>query len=1040
MANWYDALPDAPGQNPPPQMPGISDGSAPAVTPSATDIYNLAQSRPNAAPVSQDDAAQMANDLQQVAARKAGQAQQGWWSNLDDAPTIPSVTEPTGPTAASLVKNLGAGANNAIASTLGAPVDAAASLMKPPGYSGLSPEQQQDFTQRHPTAGAIMNAWNSIDQNPLGGSNSIKSLLGLIGANPDDVQANNGPEQVARAAGSGAVGMLAPFAGARAALASGIGKAGPLLDTLANGSMAGNTAIGAGAGAGGQIGSNAAQGTPYQPFASLLGSLLGGGAVGLPGAAAKGVGTTAASLGQRWARPFTSAGRETMAAGRLQRAATNPMSAAAAADEAPDMVPGSKPTLAQASSDPGLAALERTQATKNPDQFNQRRAEQQGAQVQALDSVQPTGDPAAVGNFIRQRLGEINARGDAAVDQARTGTQQQVSGLGGNQSPQEYGQALRGTLEEQKSASKAQEKALWEAIDPDKKLALDVSPARAAANRIANSVSSYARPIEGEEAQILGKMRMAPQVMKFADLTDLRSRLLSAIRSERFANGQSPALARMQQLRQAIDETIATGADRVAQQEQDAVGAGEMDPQRTLNARMENEIKAWYNDHDARSKSAEVGQTAVGRNAAGRPGGVYPVRGDQGQAGGRPGNAPGSQGVQSGAGDELAPNFDAGAAQRYRNAADTTREAKQTFGTGATGQVLRSGETFGSYRVPDSHVAAKFFNGGSHAAEDVQSFLRASGGRNDAVDTLQDYAASSLRKAAETPDGTLDPRRFAGWMNKHADALSSFPELQERFANAARAQETLDNALASRAASLKAQQGYTAQKFIGTDPVNAVQSAFRSTNPSAEFAKLARWAGQDRTGEATAGLRRAVVENMQRQFLTESQGNPAIKAQQFQNFLRQHRAALGYVLPGERMKVIEDIAADLARTNPVKGKLAGGSNTAQDVTGVSRSAGESGEGHGDNVLSYFVGMAGEHAGGLLTGAAAGLGTKVASLFRNAGLKKVDNLVTEAMLNPELGRTLLMKTTGANKPMVMKRLSAQLKTMAVVEPGADDQKR
>ena len=64
-------------------------------------------------------------------------------------------------------------------------------------------------------------------------------------------------------------------------------------------------------------------------------------------------------------------------------------------------------------------------------------------------------------------------------------------------------------------------------------------------------------------------------------------------------------------------------------------------------------------------------------------------------------------------------------------------------------------------------------------------------------------------------------------------------------------------------------------------------------------------------------------------------------------------------------------------------------------------------------------------------------------FREAGYwldKTVDQLLTEALLHPELARTLLMKATPANRPFIAQRLRSQLGTLALAGAAPSTQKR
>src|SRR5207248_3498800 len=135
---------------------------------------------------------------------------------------------------------------------------------------------------------------------------------------------------------------------------------------------------------------------------------------------------------------------------------------------------------------------------------------------------------------------------------------------GGMQGAQDYGALMRDQLEGAKAATKRQESALWQAIDPEGNLTISAVPVRQQASAILKAIPSTARPTEGEERAIFGIAQMSPTNMPLSDFAALRSRLLGAIREEA-ANGQTPALRRMQQLRSAMDGAISDTAARAAQ-------------------------------------------------------------------------------------------------------------------------------------------------------------------------------------------------------------------------------------------------------------------------------------------------------------------------------------------------------------------------------------------------------------------------------------------------------------------------------------------
>src|SRR5258708_37621294 len=55
-------------------------------------------------------------------------------------------------------------------------------------------------------------------------------------------------------------------------------------------------------------------------------------------------------------------------------------------------------------------------------------------------------------------------------------------------------------------------------------------------------------------------------------------------------------------------------------------------------------------------------------------------------------------------------------------------------------------------------------------------------------------------------------------------------------------------------------------------------------------------------------------------------------------------------------------------------------------------------------------------------------------MKRSGISRTEDLLTEALLNPELAKTLLMKATPANRPFIAQRLTSQLGTLAAVASG------
>jgi hypothetical protein len=172
-----------------------------------------------------------------------------------------------------------------------------------------------------------------------------------------------------------------------------------------------------------------------------------------------------------------------------------------------------------------------------------------------------------------------------------------------------------------------------------------------------------------------------------------------------------------------------------------------------------------------------------------------------------------------------------------------------------------------------------------------------------------------------------------------------------------------------------------------------------------------------------------VAEYVQERFISNKEvgasGENGIRADAFQGFIRSKKGPLTLVFGQEHVLRLQAIADDIKRSERSLSavKTPGQSNTPQDIgTVLDKHAEKAGN---KSLFSQILVAAG---GGALIGdftgaavGAAGAGLKgVLGSMRAAGLKKVDDLVLEMMLDPQLAKTALLKaplsSEGARKAL------------------------
>lgn len=1107
----------------------------------------------------------------------------------------PDLAPPPDPNAGKrtdILSNVGAGANEAIASALGAPVDLV--------NAGV---------------GAVERGINSVagtnlqpSAAPFGGSQSIKQAMGLIGANPDDTVATSSEARVARGIGAGAGSVLAPM-GVAGAIDRGLIAAPQIAQTVAGtlapaslGNAAGTAAAG-GLSAG--VGQTAEEVLPdkYATYANLGGQVLGGVLAGGIGAGVNAASRTFGALGDRFTAPMglgrpqeavgelpngqtvtATTGQQMLARQRLLDAASNPGDLARTLNpDGEQIIPGSQPTTGQASGDMGVLALERAQAAKNPELFNERRAEQTQARWDALDKIRPanadpfdareyldqtlggiksahekslsdiqdsadaalkglkSGDPFAARDYLESQMREMDARQGAAVAAEKAKATDKAEALGGKGQTNEYGEAIRNQLIEGRKAAKEIENRAWDAIDPEHKSLIDASPISTGADQITSEMPRLAKKMTGDEKSIFEDAASLTGPEKFREVTALRSRITDALQEELRSNGRSETYRRLSMLLGKVDDTILGAVERQATAEAATPAAVDTVAERVLSS--------WRSDFYSRKRAeGEAGRYSIaadGGNVANGSRGVSSGGSGKGAQTRQSGSSPGSDGSLQG-------NVDEGLAERYGAAKAATRTRASTFDEGPVGQATAAGKNYGGYSKADSQVAQTFFRPGAKSFDDAQAYMKAVGGRPEAVALGRDYLASDFRKAAIGDEGIIDPAKASKWIDTHQDVLRHFPELAEQFSDAATASETMGNVAAEHAEQIKAFGDSAARHFIGADPDKAIARVMSSADPAGALNELMRLA---RTSpEAQESIRTNLVQHLTRdggEGLSKTLGDPkamrAVNAaltpdqvgvlrgvakafddakvmtadheqavKTFQSGPAKHfqdvdpaasvarvmaskdpgqafsdlmtltkdspvaqeaiRAAaldwvkgkagltaevgsagvqemsnralqsivtdskimrgLQKVLSPDQVKTIQDVAKDTLRANrsTTAVKLPGGSNTTQDIHAVSKGA------HSASPLSQVIAaeIGGEvlkHLGGMKLKVAGLVGGAVAGAARQAGLQKVDDLVTYAVLHPDIGRALLAKMPPNAKTPILRKLLAQIGNVGLGSPFA-----
>jgi hypothetical protein len=669
---------------------------------------------------------------------------------------------------------------------------------------------------------------------------------------------------------------------------------------------------------------------------------------------------------------------EAEAARRFGEGVTNRTEALERLKTAPrSLIEGSEPTTFEMAGDQGLGQLQRRAETQNPAPFIERRGEQATARQAALEGVAPEGSPMEVPKLLGAQLDALQNQENAMVRQAEERARAEAERLGGNITPEQAGELLRKYTQEAKDKANETRRQLYDTVEQNGDLNVVATPVRDAADRMAAEASSLAKPLEGEAAAVVAASRKIDDVIPFSDLRALDTRVTDAMREELRTNGETNTYRRLVQLKDSVMDAMNNAVDNQAKYEAEQVRAGRMAAEDTLEERL--------------------------RGLWGVMGGKEPA----------PKGAP------------LEPNLTPQAIADLEAAKAGHKEYVGKFREGPVGEVLKPGMGQGQYKVAfDAQVGPKFFRSGDTGFEAAEAFKRAVSNDKRAMDTMNDYIVSRAFSESRDPKtGLIDPKRFDAWKSRNESALRSFPEVAEKLSSASAASEAAMETAARSRSTIEAAQKTEVAKLIGaTDPETVSKSVgqiFGQKNAQQTMRNLVE--ATRGNPDALQGLQRAVADFVRTKFISVAEEGTSearkINSASFQKFVRDNRKTLEQVFDKDQVNTMQALADDLNRSaRSVTGSgLAGRSTTAQDVSPAIKE----GQSLFDKAVKGLGAIAAPVIGGSTVGAASGplagfatfasiVGAEIVGGMRAAGMQRADDLITEALLNPELGRKLLMQ--------------------------------
>ena len=370
------------------------------------------------------------------------------------------------------------------------------------------------------------------------------------------------------------------------------------------------------------------------------------------------------------------------------------------------------------------------------------------------------------------------------------------------------------------------------------------------------------------------------------------------------------------------------------------------------------------------------------------------------------------------------------------------------------GKITQRGESSTELKLSNAQVPDTVLRPGPTGLEALSRYERAGGDMGAARDAL----AMKARQTLVSPDGSLNTSKLAAFRTAYNRVLShpSMAPLNTALKNGEDAQAAVAQAAANAKQANERFEASAAARLTGAagpeDVQRTVGSMFGTRNSNATFQSLAESTKGNQP--AIDGVRRAIVGHIESKFIGNAEvgasDQPGMKADQFQTFMKNNHDSLRQFFTDNEVRTMGLLGLDMRRSarSMYAIKNPGGSDTAQNQEAVKKLGSVIHNAY--SVVTQLLEPAGGAGMGLALGGDTGAGIGVVAAvgarltreflntMRNAGLSKVDDLVTEGMLHPEIGRILMAKVTPETAPRIVRALQHAVTRAAAVDLGQQAQ--
>lgn len=329
-----------------------------------------------------------------------------------------------------------------------------------------------------------------------------------------------------------------------------------------------------------------------------------------------------------------------------------------------------------------------------------------------------------------------------------------------------------------------------------------------------------------------------------------------------------------------------------------------------------------------------------------------------------------------------------------------SRDLNQRFRQGSVGRVLGQ-ERRGGSAVSPEQTLDRMVRQGVEGGVNYDALMRAAD-TPASRGAVADYLRTLFVHAATDARGRVNPGAAHRFLRQHAEVLERIPQVRQQLVQARSAEELAtrtESRMLARQRSLTDKRKSRAALYLDAPVGREIRAVLNSKSPAVDMNQLVRQVRQDRSGEALKGLQGQFLDEM----MEAATRSGALSSRDLDDFLQRH----GKVLLRSVGLFDDDQRNRLLMIQKMLGKTSN--------TGPARQLPELLDERANSTLDYLLRVLGANVGsqtgmGSASLVAAHRGSALARAIGNVNpLKRVRNILAEAVLDRDVMRDLLMRT-------------------------------